>query len=189
MYRNSNGVYYQKIVLKSRIMKSSFCPKCSTHLIISESLENNKMIKCPNCKLSYENPHYYLKKHTTNYLDLTYISKNLGKRNYTILMISIAFVVLIPIFNRNEKPNVDDYNFITKPGCYATYDKETYETFIYNYAKDSLQAEAMLLSGNVIILKNYTEAKKIEKDGFLTKIIANGETNEMWVSDGQLIKK
>ena len=172
-------------------MKSTFCPKCSTQLIISESLENIKIIKCPECKLSFENPHYYKKEKASNFLDSNTLSQKFGKNNYKILVISVAIVILFSIINRNTKfdTTVEEYSFITKPGCYATYDKETYETFIQNYAYNEEMAKEMLLSGKVIILKNYTEANKLEKEGILTKIIAKGETTEMWVSDGQLINK
>lgn len=39
-------------------MKTTFCPKCSTYLILTDNLENSKRIKCSNCKITFENPHF-----------------------------------------------------------------------------------------------------------------------------------
>lgn len=39
-------------------MKDTYCPKCRTHLILTDSIENSKFIKCSSCKISFENPHH-----------------------------------------------------------------------------------------------------------------------------------
>lgn len=39
-------------------MKDSFCPNCSTHLLIDDKSLSSKRLKCPNCKLTFDNPHY-----------------------------------------------------------------------------------------------------------------------------------
>jgi len=39
-------------------MKDTYCPKCSTHLILSDQIKESKFLKCPTCKSSFENPHF-----------------------------------------------------------------------------------------------------------------------------------
>lgn len=49
------------------LMKDTYCPKCRTHLILTDSIENSKFIKCSSCKISFENPHHIKLKIAINY--------------------------------------------------------------------------------------------------------------------------
>lgn len=79
-------------------MKSTFCPKCSTQLIISESIENIKIIKCPECKVSFENPHYFKKP----IYEQNYNINNAQQKTDPFAIISFAAgcggFVILPIF-------------------------------------------------------------------------------------------
>lgn len=56
-------------------MKDTFCPKCSTHLLLSEVIEVKSSIKCPNCKVNFKNPHFVAKRRKA------FIFEGAGKTN------------------------------------------------------------------------------------------------------------
>lgn len=62
-------------------MKDTFCPKCRTHLILSEDLENSKSIKCPTCKTTFENPHTVKKVIKSPINETIQTGQNTGKQN------------------------------------------------------------------------------------------------------------
>lgn len=81
-------------------MKSTFCPKCRTQLIISDSLEKSQWIKCSNCQLSFENPHY--QKPTNSVKEwLSKSSDDAGFKMSNGLKIGIVILFLLWYFGKN----------------------------------------------------------------------------------------
>jgi len=62
-------------------MKDTFCPKCRTHLILNEELENSKSIKCPTCKTTFENPHILKKEIKRPIFERDNSTQGTGKQN------------------------------------------------------------------------------------------------------------
>ncbi len=82
-------------------MKSTFCPKCSTQLIISERLENNPWIKCPTCNLSFENPHLI-----KNIQKLSDSEKSTMSKSLRIAVAIIGIIWAIVHFSESSTSNV-----------------------------------------------------------------------------------
>lgn len=77
-------------------MESTFCPKCSTQLIINDNLRHSNFIKCPNCKISFENPHFLPREKTASKTDYKQSSSNSKEANlYLAGLISVVVIILV----------------------------------------------------------------------------------------------
>lgn len=94
-------------------MKDTYCPKCRTHLLISESLENSRYLKCTTCNTSFKNP-LLEKKKKVNPLEKVYSqesNENTNTKSNTLFFFALAALVILVIFiNTIEQPPIDKYN-------------------------------------------------------------------------------
>jgi len=80
-------------------MKDTYCPKCRTHLILSDNIVKSKFLKCNTRKSSFENPHYPKPKREPIFdeHDLTEI-KELSSKIFTTKNLIWGTVILSVIF-------------------------------------------------------------------------------------------
>jgi len=89
-------------------MKDTYCPKCRTHLVLQPELEHSKSLKCPTCKVSFDNPHYQ----KPNGLLGTFSDLTKSQRNWllgigTIIVIFIIGSLSDDIAFQNNSPAVE----------------------------------------------------------------------------------
>ena len=90
----------------------TFCPKCRTHLILSDELENSKSIKCPTCNISFENPHYIKVQRKNDSL--------LRSSGFWVIAVIVFITSIVFYFQPDENKNNDPRDQVTETSVQKT---------------------------------------------------------------------
>ena len=145
-------------------MKDTYCPKCRTHLILQPELEHSKSLKCPSCKVSFDNPHYQ----KSNGLQEAFSNLTKPQRNW---LLGIGAVIAILIIGSLSDGTSNRVEFS------SDYDIESNEEKIYHYSSNSYDIEknGRIITKTELTYHTFDFRKKI----VIQNSIINGKRIEM----------
>lgn len=109
-------------------MKDTYCPKCRTHLVLQPELEHSKSLKCPTCKVSFDNPHY---QKPNGFLG-TFSDLTKSQRNWLLGIGTIIVIFIIGSLSEGTSER-DEFN--------SNYDSQAIEKTVYKYSSNSYDIE------------------------------------------------
>lgn len=175
-------------------MKDTFCPKCRTHLILADNIENSKRLKCSQCFLEFDNPHYIKPISSFQYQQpIVNIHNNSTASKFVfnpIIFFFIVFVIVAIIGIRHytsKTTTIDKQSLITLKEPTSTNDDDNNSNIIKMKKEDGVykvhiyingvRMEFIFDTGASTISISQTEAHFLIKQGTLTNDDIKGSAN------------
>ena len=174
-------------------MKDTYCPKCRTHLILSDSIENLIFLKCPTCKSSIENPHYQKpkRKPIINIKEVSLsVDKYIGSiKTLGLIIISIGFAIIVFALSRSCDEG-DEYcpDWELKVEDFGTFTKDDYDKVVeYSIHNETDLINEMIIDGRLVELPKGTVVYLI--DSYLLGVAhvrIKNTTTQLWITTSSL---
>lgn len=174
-------------------MENTFCPKCSTQLIIDNNLIHSNFIKCPNCKISFENPYFSPRERVTAKTNYNQTSSNVKLSStkqiiYAVISVSIVLAIWISAKSNSHstsntsKTENSQHTYIIQPNYLGAISEESLHKCIRIINNHDDEALAQMISyGEVFELPEGKEAFLIDSKFMgAVKIRFKGELDEVW---------